>query len=425
MSCLKKEYLKKLPEDCYVGKAVHHDQLLQMANDYKKQIASRYRLISHSDIEQLSNDVFQVSTKIDGQLYFLYRDDNECFIFNMKGNAIVGLPWLKNAFDQLSGLRKIVLAGELYFPALRPRVHSVSAALSGNTAFPIGQLRFGVFDCLELDVKGKKQTFQDKQKMLSNLNTEGSFHRVEQHALKKNEVAKYYHEQVLDRNQEGLVCVDAEKNIIYKLKPRHTIDAVVTGFTARQNGVRVLQTALMRSDNSLQMFAQVGTGFDEQARSDLYQLCSPLRVDSQYKEVDRHYTLFTPIRPEVVVELSCHDFMYEKSNGMPIQKPIVHYEDASKKYKAMLPVNFINVLGASFRRVREDKSVTFSDIRTTQIADFVDVDHIDRPAKNIEQAKSQVLRRTVYTKVLKEKTNVRKFIIWKTNKEEVDYQYPA
>lgn len=49
----------------------------------------------------------------------------------------------------------------------------------------------------------------------------------------------------------------------------------------------------------------------------------------------------------------------------------------------------------------------------------------DRSARQVDLPPSEVLRREVYTKVLKGETMVRKFVVWRTNKEDESDEYPA
>ena len=79
---------------------------------------------------------------------------------------------------------------------------------------------------------------------------------------------------------------------------------------------------------------------------------------------------------------------------------------------------------AVFIRVREDKTAALPDIRWSQVSDIVPLpDPIPDPA---DLPKSEVIRREVYTKAVRDYgAAVRKLIVWKTNKEDVDHRYPA
>ena len=64
-------------------------------------------------------------------------------------------------------------------------------------------------------------------------------------------------------------------------------------------------------------------------------------------------------------------------------------------------------------------------MRLNQIQLFVDLDNLNSGARRRDMAKSEVIARKVFTKVVKEITSVRKFVCSKTNKDEIDASYPA
>ena len=64
-------------------------------------------------------------------------------------------------------------------------------------------------------------------------------------------------------------------------------------------------------------------------------------------------------------------------------------------------------------------------VRIRQVTDLVEVPLADRDARQVVLPTSEVLRREVYTKLMKGETIVRKFVLWKTNKELQSEDYPA
>ena len=83
------------------------------------------------------------------------------------------------------------------------------------------------------------------------------------------------------------------------------------------------------------------------------------------------------------------------------------------------------MISPQFVRLREDKSFNADDIRLSQVTDVVPVLKADISASELTLATSTVLKREVFTKTLKGKVMVRKFLIWKTNKESEGVEYPA
>jgi len=75
-------------------------------------------------------------------------------------------------------------------------------------------------------------------------------------------------------------------------------------------------------------------------------------------------------------------------------------------------------------RIREDKEVNESDIRLTQMNDLCFIKKSDKP-KPVDMPESEIIRREVYTKKAKDSMAVRKLVLFKTNKEKLDPDYPA
>jgi len=64
-------------------------------------------------------------------------------------------------------------------------------------------------------------------------------------------------------------------------------------------------------------------------------------------------------------------------------------------------------------------------VRIAQVTDIVEVALADRDARQMTLPKSELLHREVYTKDLKGQTMVRKFLMWRTNKEAAGDEFPA
>ena len=76
-------------------------------------------------------------------------------------------------------------------------------------------------------------------------------------------------------------------------------------------------------------------------------------------------------------------------------------------------------------RERDDKAVNPVDVRASQVLDRVALDDLDASAQRVELPASEVVTRKVWTKTTKGQLAVRKLLVWKTNKNEVDPSWPA
>lgn len=406
-------------------------ELLGNARQYKKSVASRYRLMTEADIKHIEGTKLSASLKLDGQLHFLAKVGDECFLYNIKGRVIQGIPLLETARQLLNDCDQALLVGELYCVDTngRPRVYDVSTALGTAGADKAKSLAFAAFDILEHNNESCwALSFADKQSKLAELLTDsGNCHVVEQHDVDTKGISQLFKKWVTEGGEEGIVCVDEDNHTVYKIKPKHNVDAVILGFTESPDvadSVRVLLTGLMRPDGSFQVFAKVGTGFDDEQRRDLYQQLKAMEVPSAFNITDRNHTLFTMVRPEIIIEMAFHDLIYENTAGKPEMKPVITYHP-KEGYNTLLPEAFVSVLGPVFKRFRDDKAVNPDDLRLTQLQDFVDLDNLNQAAKSLELANSEVIAREVYSKTTKGLVSVRKFIAWKTNKETIDNNYPG
>ena len=432
MSVIDLARMENLGNGVMVGQNALLDMdLLGQARNFKKMVASRYRLMTEADLKYLEGNELSASLKVDGQLHFLAKIGDEVLLFNIKGRVLQGLPVLEQAKTLLADVDQVLIAGELYCQNTenRPRVYDVTSALgtggSGNT----DALAFAGFDLLEIGNENcRPWDFEKKQKRLNALMpNRGQCHAVEQHAVDAQGVGQLFKKWVTEGNEEGVVVVDDSNHTIYKVKPKHNVDAVILGFTESPDvtdSIRVLLTGLMRPDGSFQVFAKVGTGFDEEQKRDLFTRLSAMAVDSAFNTTDRNHTLFTMVRPEIVIEMAFHDLIYENTAGKPEMKPVLSY-DPSTGYQTLLPEAFVSVLGPVFKKFREDKQVTPEDLRLTQLQDFVDLDNLSQASRTLDLANSEIKQREVYSKTTKELVSVRKFITWKTNKETIDPNYPA
>lgn len=411
--------------------AVMDSGLLALARGYKKNIASRYRLLNEADITQIESTQLHASLKLDGQLHFLVKSADECFLFNIKGRVITGLALLEEAKAAFAGVDSVILAGELYINSAtnRSRVYDVTSALGIGAGDKAQCLSFAAFDLLQINGDYcRAMPFAEKQqKIAEHLSPTGSIHSIEHHNVDTKSLATLYKTWVIDGEQEGIVCVDEHNHTIYKIKPKHNIDAVILGFTESPDVadcLRVLLTGLVRPDGSFQVLAKVGTGFDDEQRRSFYHQLKAMAVPSAFRTTDRNHTLFTMVRPEIVIECAFHDLIYENSAGKPELKPVLTYS-ATEGYKASLPQPFVSLLGPVFKRIRDDKSVNPVDLRLTQFQNFVELDNLEQGAESLELARSAILKREVFQKATKGLVSVRKFVAWKTNKETLDENYPA
>jgi hypothetical protein len=410
--------------------------LLSRVQEYRRLTSSRMYPLDRGDIRhKIPKADYFVSQKVDGEFTVLIFDGGEVFTLNPGGTVRAGLPFTEEAARLLSkaNVRSAMIVGELYVQVddRRPRVHDVSTmARQPKTEADLKRLRLAVFDLMPADgttAVGYAETWKDINKWFGNGE---KIHPVAtQMASGPEDIEKYFEKWVVKQGAEGLV---ARSDIagLFKIKSRHTLDVAVIGFTEstgdREGMLHDLLYAVMRRDGSLQVLSRVGGGFDENQRRTMLADLKDMVVDSEYAEVNSDHVAYQMVRPEWVIEISCLDLISQTTRGAPVNRMVLDFQsNGSKGYRVIRRMPLASVISPQFIRRREDKSVRPHDIRIDQVSSVVEVPLWDRDPRKMVIPKSEVLRRTVYTKVMKGETMVRKLVLWKTNKETEGEEFPA
>ncbi|WP_348653173.1 hypothetical protein, partial [uncultured Sulfurimonas sp.] len=339
-------------------------------------------------------------------------------LINSGGNIKTKLPILDEVTTMLKSknITSLKATVELHTTnSDRCRVFDVMSALSSD----MDALSVSAFDLLELD--GQEYIENDYTKVLVKLDELFDGKIVSQKTLAKQELQEYFDDIVVSKSQEGLVVRSTEFPITYKLKPLHTLDMAVIGYTKEDEKVRELLLSVMDENNNFIQVGIVGNGLDEMLKTSLYEKLSKSHIDSSYLEVDKRKVAFHMVKPEVVMEVSVNELLTENSKGT-IKKPFISY-DETDGYSLSSIVPSVSLIHPVIKRVRDDKSVNNHDVRLSQITEIVYIDDSETSANDLP--KSEVIFREVYTKASKGKTNVKKFMIYKTNKETLDDSFPA
>ncbi len=407
--------------------------LSALAADYKRCVAGKFILVDgHKLEEKLGGSDFYVTVKLDGVMQLIRYADGVLEACGSRGASTPhSLPCMQELAEALKaqGVTSTLLAAELYANLRtngRERVCDVATALADPSLHDT--LRLAPFDLLELAGRDTS-TLPRGQKMDLLESLCRGCRRVSPvqgyRCTSVADVRELFDTIVTEGGAEGLV-VHPPHTFVYKLKPRHTIDVAVIGFTEGEGDhkgmVRDLLTATIDPDGTLRQVATVGGGFTEQQRRDLFGRLRSAGVESDYVETDSRSVAFTMVHPELVVEISAVDFVSENAAGEPKENMLLEF-DYKAGYHAIGRAPGVKLHSATFVRERPDKSVCPEDARESQLTDLcefskgVTVDFSALP-------QSQWLTRRVFVKTTGALRSVRKFLIWKTNKEHTG-RFPA
>ena len=417
--------------------ALYDPAILPQVQDYRRQSGSRMYPLDRDDItRKLPDSEYHVSRKFDGEFNVLIVEQDELLTINPGGTVRVGMPWQQEAKALLrdAGIQRAMIAGEFYAANdenRRERVHDiVSLARQPSSEQDLQRLRFAVFDLISIDGVVNESGYAETWQRVEKIFAKGEkVHSVPTKILKSaREVASLFQSWVQDDGAEGLVVKsDAVGN--FKIKPRHTLDAAVIGFTEsgedRAGMMHDLLLAMVRGDGALQVLCRVGGGFSDDLRREMLSDLKDRIVESEYAEVNSDHVAYQMVRPEWVIEISFLDLISQTTRGGPVNRMVLNWDAKAKKYEVIRRLPLCSVISPQFVRLRQDKSVNASDVRLKQVTDLVEVPMADKDASRMTLPKSTLLKREVYTKVLKGETMVRKFLMWKTNKETEHEDFPA
>ncbi len=423
--------------DYCVGKAtaLNDPSLLPRTQEFRRTLAGHMIALDKQGIGQRMPDCeYLVSRKIDGEFTVIVVEGRSVCTVNPGGTVRLGLPVLDEVARLVdkAGVKRALLVGELYVHRTdrRPRVHDVCrVARQPASTDEVGSLRLAMFDVMELDGKPPPASYPEVFRRLESIFSRGTLAHPVQTALARSptEVRKLYEQWVEAEGAEGIVA-RSDLGGTFKVKPRCTLDAAVVGFTEgsdeRVGMLHDMLVALMRPEGTFHIVGRVGGGFDDDQRREFLSDLKDMAAESDYAEVNDGVA-YQMVRPQWVIEMSCLDLINQSTRGASIDRMVLDWDKDRGTYRALRRLPLVSPISPQFIRRREDKAVHPTDLRLQQVTDLVEVPLSDRDARQLTLPKSELLTRKVYTKVLKGQTMVRKLLLWKTNKETEDGDYPA
>jgi ATP-dependent DNA ligase len=385
---------------------------------------------------RMPGGTYHISRKIDGEFSLLIYKDGEAVLLNPGGTLRAKAPFLDEAAAALkaAGVNKAVLGGELYVQrpdGRRPRVHDVvSIARNPKSADEVGQLAIGFFNIYDLDGADLSMRFDDVVTKLAALFPGGKrAHAIESviGEAPKDVLAKFK-TWVAEGGEEGIVC-RSDAAGMFKVKPLHTLDLAVIGFTEsineREGLLHDMLLAVVREDGTFQIVSRVGGGFSEAQRAEFLVKLQAMVVESDFREVNSDRVAYQMIRPELVCEIECLDLVSRTSRDNTIDRMVLEWNAADARWEGVRSMPLCSILSPQFLRFRDDKQPNPQDVAMSQLSDLVEIPDTNRAAEEIKLPPSTLIKRAVAVKEAKGAKMVRKVLMWKTNKEEASRDYPA
>ncbi len=379
---------------------------------------------------------YQISRKIDGEFSCLVYRNEEAFTLNPGGTLRLGAPFMAEASALLkaAGIKTALIGGELYVQRTdgeRPRVHDVvRVARNPADEADIALLAFAAFDIYELDGEDLSLNHDVGLARLQELFADGkAVHPVETiEGDNAAAVLKQFKAWVIDEDAEGVIARSARAGV-FKVKPRHSLDLAVVGFSEglddRAGLLHDILLAVLRPSGRFQLTCRVGGGLSDEDRAKLLQQLSKRVVESDFREVNTEHVAYQMIEPGLVVEIECLDIISRTSRGNPIDKMVLAWNGDDKRWEGVRRLPLCSILSPQFVRLRDDKNATPEEVRLDQLSSIRDIPDIDRIAAEQELPGAEILHRWVATKTMRDKLMIRKILAIRTNKAEASRDFPA
>jgi len=233
------EKLKKKVGGYLIGKAdaLVDSQLLQKVRLRRRQLGQMTMALDiDSASRRIPEGTYHVSRKVDGEFTCLAWLKNEICILNPGGTVRANAPFLEEAAACLkaAGIKEALIGGELYVQRpdkQRARVHDVvRVARNPADAEEVGQLALACFNIYNLDGKDLSMRYDDAIVQLQKIFGKGQRVHPVDTIVAEDRKTVLKQRWVLEGGEEGIV-VRSDTAGVYKIKPRHSLDLAVVGFT--------------------------------------------------------------------------------------------------------------------------------------------------------------------------------------------------
>lgn len=260
--------------------AFANSDLMSQIFAYRKVVATNYVLTNPSDIDRKLGLPLLVSTKLDGELWFLLCD-GEWKLVSPTGRVISGSLEILDQVAKAKLDPSSIYAGELHVLGKgRTRIADVTSALAAGDKCDTSRLAFAVFDVVTSPTISAIGTpYTQRYEAISQLPADSNFFFATSTATRSAaEVAEIF-DREMAAGAEGLVA-RAGDGRSYKVKPTKDLDAAIIGFTERRDAdgtlmIRSLLLAIIHDDGSWIPITTTGNVGDKAFRRELHQQLLP------------------------------------------------------------------------------------------------------------------------------------------------------
>ena len=382
---------------------------------YKNNVASKYEFLDASNLEQIGDQKYFCSKKIDGQTFFLSVQDDNIQIFNSSSQDLsVNLQHIVDEVKKLKIKEKIIVVGELFDNSKkRERNGDVIVGLSSKSS----NLAIALFDIVKQENTSNSflEKYEKMKKLFGDDNTKTIF-ALSHQELDLSEIKKFF-DDYLQKDGEGIILRN-DANII-KVKRKENIDAVILGYTLEedQKTLRSVSFGSLKNNNEIIFIGSSGNFDSSINQSDLLSQLQKLNIDCDYIQIASNGTAYQFVKPEIVIGVDFYDTQIEKSDQQPIKKPI--FSISQDSLRCIGKNQSMSFLASTISAVRSDKEANTDQCGLSQLTRItgLEEDYFGLSLDLENLSKSEITKIQTFVKESKKGKAIRKFMLWKTNKE--------
>ena len=385
---------------------------------YKNNVASKYDFLDASNLKQIGDQKYFCSKKIDGQTFFLSVQEDTIQILNSSFQDYSSN--LQHIIDEVKNLKikeKIIFVGEL-FDSSKERERNGDVIVGLSSKDQSSNLALALFDIAKQD--NTSHSFSGKYEKIKKLfgddYTKPIF-ALSQQELELSEIQKFF-DDCLQNDSEGIILRN-DANIT-KVKKQESIDAVILGYTLEvdQKTLRSVSFGSFKNNNEIIFIGSSGNFDSSINQSDLLSQLQKLNIECDYIQIASNGTAYQFVKPEIVISVDFYDTQIEKSDQQPIKKPL--FSISNDSLRCIGKNQSMSFLASTISAVRSDKEANKDQCGLSQLTRItgLDEDYFGLSLDLENLAKSEITKIQTFVKESKKGKAIRKFMLWKTNKEQ-------
>lgn len=391
---------------------------------YKNNVASKYDFLDANNLEQIGDQKYFCSKKIDGQTFFLAVQEDTIQILNSSFQDYSAN--LQHIVDEVKNLKikeKIIFVGEL-FDSSKKRERNGDVIVGLSSKDQSNNLAIALFDIAKQE--NTSNNFSDKYEKMKKLfgddNTKPIF-ALPHKEFELSEILKFFDECLQDDGEGIILRNDAN---ITKVKKKESIDAVILGYTLEvdQKTLRSVSFGSFKNKYEIIFIGSSGNFDSTINQSDLLSQLQKLNINCDYIQIASNGTAYQFVKPEIVISIDFYDTQIEKSDQHPIKKPI--FSISKDSLRCIGKNQSMSFLASTISAVRSDKEANTDQCGLSQLTRItgLDEDYFGLSLDLENLAKSEITKIQTFVKESKKGKAIRKFMLWKTNKEKTGV-YPS